>query len=509
MTAPPAGPPPAGGNRTGAGAHLPPGGARILTVLLVPLFMSLMGVSIVNVALPAIESGLPATAADLQWVLAGYSLAFGVSMVPAGRAGDLWGRKPLFITGILVFSAGSLASGLAGDPLVLNLSRVLMGVGSGLLNPQIIGIIQNVFHGRARGRAYGMLGTIVGLGVSIGPSLGGVFIDVLGAEWGWRATFLVNVPIGLVAAALAAYWLRPPVRPQVARVDRSLAALDPVGALLLAATVIGIMVPFILPGTWYLLAASAACAGLWWWWESRVKKRQAATGRAPMVDPALFRIPSFTLGTVATAAFLAATPGLFAVQAIVTQQGLGLSALAAGLTSLPSALLIMVLSPAIGGFVHRHGPVFVVIGAALSLLAMALSGMAFLRISAGDWPFWTLAACLGLLGPAQALVMTSTQVLTMHEVPLGAAGAAGGVSQTAQRVMTAIGLSAVTAAFYASLGVRDAGAQPGQLVYGDAAVHAVIVVAGFLCVTLLAGIVDLVRRWRSGTLSLQDDSPTG
>ena len=137
---------------------------------------------------------------------------------------------------------------------------------------------------------------------------------------------------------------------------------------------------------------------------------------------------------------------------------------------------------------------FVVIGAALSLLAMALSGMAFLRISAGDWPFWTLAACLGLLGPAQALVMTSTQVLTMHEVPLGAAGAAGGVSQTAQRVMTAIGLSAVTAAFYASLGVRDAGAQPGQLVYGDAAVHAVIVVDGFLCVTLWPDRRH-VRRW--------------
>lgn len=505
MTTPPAGPPPTQGK--GAGAALPPGGARILTVLLVPLFMSLMSVSIVNVALPAIEQGLGASASDLQWVLAGYSLAFGVSMVPAGRAGDLWGRKPLFIAGILVFVTGSLASGLAGDPLVLNLARVLMGLGSGLLNPQIIGIIQNVFHGRARGRAYGMLGTIVGLGVSIGPTLGGLFIDVLGPEWGWRFTFLVNVPIGLVAAALAAYWLRPPVRSRAAQADRSLAALDPVGALLLAAAVVGIMVPFILPGTWYLLAASVAFAGLWWWWEARMKSRQAATGRAPMVDPSLFRIPSFTIGTVATAAFLAATPGLWAVQALVTQQGLGLPALAAGLTSLPASLLIMVLSPAIGGFVHRFGPVFVVVGSVLSLLAMFLGGMAFRQIAAGDWPYWTLAAALALLGPAQALVMTSTQVLTMHDVPLRAAGAAGGVSQTAQRVMTAIGLAAVTAAFYAALGVRGDGAEPDQLVYGEAAVAAVVVVAGFLSVTLLAGIVDLVRRGRNGTLSLRYDSP--
>lgn len=507
MTTPPAGPPPAEGNRAGAGARLPPGGARVLTVLLVPLFMSLMSVSIVNVALPSIERGLGASAADLQWVLAGYSLAFGVSMVPAGRAGDLWGRKALFIAGILVFVAGSLVSGLAGDPLVLNLARVLMGLGSGLLNPQIIGIIQNVFHGRTRGRAYGMLGTVVGLGVTIGPTLGGVFIDVLGPEWGWRATFLVNVPIGLLAAGLAAYWLRPPLRERVAEADRSLAALDPVGALLLAAAVIGIMVPFILPGTWYLLAVAAVFAAAWWGWEARLTSRRAATGRAPMVDPALFRIPSFTIGTVATAAFLAAIPGLWAVQALVTQQGLGLPALAAGLTSLPASVLIMVLSPAIGGYVHRFGPVFVVVGAALSLLAMVLGGLAFQQIARGDWPYWTLAACLALLGPAQALVMTSMQVLTMHDVPIRAAGAAGGVSQTAQRVMTAIGLATVTAAFYAALGVRGSGAEPGRLVYGGAAVAAVVVVAGFLAVTLVAGLVDLFRRRGNGTLSLQDDAP--
>lgn len=505
MTPPPAGPP--SSRDDGAARALPPEGARILTVLLVPLFMSLMGVSIVNVALPAIEGGLGASAADLQWILAGYSLAFGVSMVPAGRAGDLWGRKPLFIAGILVFTAGALSSGLAMHPLVLNLSRVVMGLGSGLLNPQIIGIIQNVFHGRARGRAYGLLGTVVGLGVSIGPSLGGLLIDALGPERGWRATFLVNVPIGLAAAALTAAWLHPPVRPTVAGQDRSLAALDPVGALLLAMVVVGVMVPFILPGTWFLLAASAVCAALWWWWEARMKAHQARTGRAPMVDPGLFRIPSFTIGTVATAAFLAATPGLWAVQAIVTQQGLGLSALAAGLTSLPSALLIMVLSPAIGGFVHRFGPVFVVTGAALSLLAMLMTGLAFRQIAAGDWPYWALPASLALLGPAQALVMTSTQVLTMHDVPLTAAGAAGGVSQTAQRVMTAIGLAAVTAAFYAALGTPAAGGDVEPSGHGTAAVAAVAVVAGFLAVTLLAGVVDLIRRARNGGISLQDEAP--
>lgn len=492
----------------------PAGGNRILVVLLVPLFMSLMSVSVVNVALPAIETGLNASSADLQWVLAGYALAFGVVLVAAGRAGDLWGRKPLFIAGILLFTAGSLASGLAVDPLMLNLARVLTGLGSGVLNPQIIGIIQNVFHGRARGRAYGLFGTVVGLGVAIGPTLGGVIIGALGPEWGWRTTFLVNVPFGILGAVLTALWLHPPQRDRASGDRRSLADLDPVGAVLLAAAVVGLMIPFILPGTWLLLVPAVVLLVLWWLWEARMRVRMPQTGRAPMVDPSLFRIPSFSYSTVATAFLLGAMPGLWAVQAIVTQQGLGLSALAAGLTSLPTAVAVMVLSPWIGNHVHRRGPLFVMLGALLAIAAVVLGMVAFHQIATGSWPYWTLAVCLFPFGPAQALLMTSTQVLTMHEVPLHAAGAAGGVSQTAQRVMTAIGLAAVTGSFYASLAASGAGGDhsgaaasagsPVAVAYGQAADAALLVVIGLLAVTLLAGVLDYVRRYRGGTLVLED-----
>ncbi|MFC7403133.1 MFS transporter [Citricoccus sp. GCM10030269] len=482
----------------------PAGGNRILVILLVPLFMSLMSVSVVNVVLPAIEDGLGASSADLQWVLAGYALAFGVSLVAAGRAGDLWGRKPVFIAGILVFTAGSLASALSADPTLLNVSRVVTGLGSGLLNPQIIGIIQNVFHGRARGRAYGLFGTVIGLGVAIGPTMGGLILAALGPEWGWRMTFLVNVPIGLASAALAFYWLRSPGRDPAEVSARSLAALDPVGALLLASAVVGLMVPFILPGTWYLLAPAVLLLGLWWFWEQRMKARSAATGHEPMVDPSLFHIPSFSFSTVATAFFLGAMPGLWAVQAIVTQQGLGLSALAAGLTTLPASLGVMVLSPTIGSFVHRFGPVFVVVGTVVALTAVSLSGVAFHQIALGAWPYWSLAACMFLFGPAQALVMTSTQVLTMNDVPPRSAGAAGGVSQTAQRVLTAIGLAAVTGAFYSSLASSESAGGASAEAYGGAAVISVLVVLGFLLITLAAGVADLVRRHRNGTLSLEE-----
>lgn len=483
------------------GSSPPEGGNRILTVLLVPLFLSLMSVSVMNVALPAIEDGLGATSADLQWALSGYTLAFGVVLVAAGRAGDLWGRKRFFILGILLFTVGSLAAGLATTPLLLNLARLLTGIGSGFLNPQIIGIIQNTFQGQARGRAYGLFGTVIGLGVAVGPLMGGLLLQLAGPDLGWRLTFLVNVPIGLLAALLAWRWLQEP-RTASAAQPRSLRALDPWGAVLLGAGIIALLIPFILPGTWILLVPAAVLLGVWWWWETHLARRGDPVHQ-PMVNPALFRVPSFTFGTVTSAMFLATMPGVWVVQAIFTQQGLGLSALLAGLTTLPSAVLVAVFSPVIGARVYRHGPVFVVIGAVLALVSLGAASLSMHLISLGTWPYWTLAASLGLLGLSQAFLLTSTQVLTMHDVPVQAAGAAGGVSQTAQRVLTAVGLAAVTGAFYGALdpeiplGPTDPSAADTAVVFGHAGVLAMIVVAGFWAVTLVAGVLDLIRRRRA------------
>ena len=493
-------PPHADAARAG-GTPMPEGWVRILTVLLVPLFLSLMSVSVVNVALPAIEEGLDATSTDLQWVLSGYTLAFGVVLVAAGRAGDLWGRKTFFISGILVFVLGSLTAGLAVSPLMLNLARLLTGIGSGLLNPQIIGIIQAVFHGPARGRAYGLFGTVIGLGVAVGPVAGGLIIEALGPAWGWRWTFLVNVPIGLFAAFLSWRWLRRPRRDPATVIPRTLRALDPWGALLLAVGVVCLMLPFMVSGTWYLMGVAALVLALWWWWESHLA-RSTDPAHQPMVDPRLFRIPSFTIGTVEAGAFLATMPGVWAVQAIFTQQGLGLSPLAAGLTTLPSAVTVATLSPIIGARVHRHGPVFVLIGAVTAMASLALGALSFRLISTGDWPYWALAASLGLLGVVQAFLLTSAQVITMHDVPSHAAGAAGGISQTVQRILTAVGLAAVTGAYFTALSPDLEAGQDPALAHGQAAGVAMVVVGAFWAVLLVVSVVDLLRRRRRGSLSL-------
>ncbi|CAM5197129.1 MFS transporter [Oligella ureolytica] len=145
--------------------------------------------SIVNVALPSIQSRLNASFADLQWILAGYTLSFGVFLVGAGRAGDLFGRGALFIFGAFLFTISSIASGLATDPAFLKAARIVQGIGSGFLTPQGVGMIQQYFHGKERGWAFGLFGTTVGLSVALGPVLGGLLIKVFGVYLGLLLTF--------------------------------------------------------------------------------------------------------------------------------------------------------------------------------------------------------------------------------------------------------------------------------------------------------------------------------
>ncbi|WP_306420740.1 MFS transporter [Arthrobacter sp. JCM 19049] len=130
---------------------------RVLMVLLATMFMSLVGVSIVNVVLPAIQNTLGASESDIQWVLSGYALTFGVVLVAAGRAGDVFGRGAIFLSGLVIFTLSSILAGFAPDATSLNIARFIQGLGSGLLNPQVLGMIQQYFHGPERGRAYGAL----------------------------------------------------------------------------------------------------------------------------------------------------------------------------------------------------------------------------------------------------------------------------------------------------------------------------------------------------------------
>lgn len=453
--------------------------ARTMTALLTPLFAALMSISIVNMALPAIEEGLDAGSADLQWVLSGYALAFGVALVPAGRAGDLWGRRRYFLVGVVLFGASSLLCALAPTAAVLNVGRLLMGLGAGTLTPQIIGMIQSLFDGAARGRAYGLMGTVIGAAVAFGPTVGGLLIDLAGDDLGWRLTFLINIPVTAVACVLVVMWLPGPASPPTSPTSPTspngpdadpqageesvehgqdpalrsarpgIGALDPMGAVLLSAAVLLLMLPFLgTPGVVgaALGLAGAALLGIWIVWERRLGARP---GGSPMVDLRLFSLPSYTLNSVVLTLYFSGMPAIWAIVAVYVQQGLGFSAVVAGLATLPSAVLVMALSSAVGRRVGRFGPRFLVVGTTTAVVAMLLvAGTG--ALSGTVWgSVWVIAAVVALVGASQAMIIPSAQTLSMQDVPPRLAGAAGGVAQTAQRLATAVGIAVVTAVYFA------------------------------------------------------------
>src|SRR3954453_12895455 len=178
---------------------------RGLAVSLAGAFMVLLDVSIVNVALPSIEREFGVSAGTVQWVVSGYALTFGLALVPAGRLGDTVGRRRMFLIAMSAFVLTSALTGAAQTTSWLLVARLLQGVAGGMLIPQNVGLIQDMFRGAERARAFGILGSVVGLSTATGPVVGGVILNVAGSADGWRWVFYVNVPIGLVALVLAAH----------------------------------------------------------------------------------------------------------------------------------------------------------------------------------------------------------------------------------------------------------------------------------------------------------------
>lgn len=455
---------------------------RVLAVLLVAIFMSLIGVSIVNVALPSIERGLGASQSDLQWVLSGYALTFGIVLVAAGRAGDIMGRGGFFIFGVVIFTAASVAAGLAPNAEWLNGARFIQGVGSGFINPQGVGMIQQYFRGAERGRAFGYFGSVVGVAVAVGPVMGGFLIKLGGLHLGWRLTFLVNLPIGIMAVVLALKWFPRPLIalprdrfPRGAGTLRSLARLlDPFGSILLGAAVLAVLLPFVEsnapPTVWLSAPAGLGLLFAWVWWE----RRYAARGHSPMVDLGIFSTRSFTNGTAIVALYFLGMTSVWILVALFLQEGLGWSALKAGVIGIPSAVMSAIAAHWAGSRVTVFGRRIVIVGLLSGILGLGLSGAVVLGNDAGRISEWWLVLSLAFIGIAQGSVITPNQTLTLQEVPLQYAGSSGAVMQTGQRIGTSVGIAMITAVVFAIQGVASWAAATAA---GFALIIVVLVVA--------------------------------
>lgn len=429
---------------------------RVLAVMTLWFCMALIDVGIVNVALPSIQHDLGATPSDLQWVLSGYALTFGAVLIAAGRAGDILGRGGLFLAGLVVFTASSLAAALAASPAWLNLARFVEGVGAGGMSPQVYGMVQQYFHGTARGRAFGLLGMATSLSVALAPPLGGVLIGLGGAHWGWRLTFLVNVPLGIVGGVLAWRWFpRPLVRFRAPADGGSragvLASLDLVGSLIAALAVLAVLFPFVefhaAAWVWAWLPAGLLLVWAWVAWE----RRYARKGHPAMVDLRLFTLASFANGlTIQTIYFLGMT-SVWVLIALYAQEAAGMSALATGLLGVPSALLAATTARWAGQRVVQSGRRLVIAGQVVAVAGLVLSALVVLAHAHAGMSLWWLTVTLGVYGLGQGATVSPNQTLTLQAVPVAYAGSAGALVSVSQRIGAAVGIAVVTGVVFATL----------------------------------------------------------
>ncbi|MFG2602396.1 MFS transporter [Streptomyces sp. NPDC048514] len=449
---------------------------KALGVCLTAGFISLLDVSIVNVALPSLESGLGASEATQSWVVSGYALAFGLALAPAGRLGDLRGRRQALLFGLAVFTAASVACGLATGPIWLVVCRLIQGAAAGVVAPQTSGLIQQMFQGAERARAFGFHGSVVAVSTAVGPLAGGLLIQAFGTDDGWRWVFFVNVPIG-VAALVAGNRLLPRLPVPGDRREK----FDPFGVLLLGAGVLALLLPLVQEqqwqgrAKWLLIPVAVLLLAAFWVWE----RDRGRLGKAPLVDLGLFSLRSFTLGALISLTFFAGLTTIFFVLSLFLQNGVGYSALGAGVTILPFAAASAV-GAAIGGrLVMRYGRSLVVIG--LSGVALGLLGVVVaVHLVPGDGVGWAMALPLVIGGIGSGLTVSPNTTLTLMLVPVRRAGAAGGVLQTGQRIGSAAGIAVVGAVYFAHLANRGRATTALQL--GLLTATAIILVALYLAV---------------------------
>lgn len=472
-----------------------------LAVCCSALFMTLLDVSITNVALPSIGVSIDAGPAMLQWVVSGYTLAFGLVPVLAGRLGDDHGRSQMFLIGTGGFVVTSALSGLAPGGSILVGCRILQGICGGLINPQVSGLVQQMFSGRDRGRAFGMIGSVVGIGTAVGPVVGGALIALGGPEIGWRLVFFVNVPIG-VAVILIARRLLPPDEPQGRH------RLDVVGAAMLGLATFCVLVAAVEYDAvrdarlaWLLVPA--VVLGLVFF---RREARLTDSRADPLVDLRLFREPSYTVGVLLALVFFCGVTGLPLVLALYYQQGLGYTALESGLGVTAFAIGSAVAAPLAGRIVTRLGRPLVVFACFAFAVGAVFLDIVVTRLHGANAAL-ALALPLFVMGIGSGAVITPNQTLSLARVDPVVGSTAGGVLQTAQRIGSAIGQAVIGAAFFAAVprhaasltgSARDAG-------YGSAMGKAVVVTLFFILLALALGIVDLLATRRR---SLSVRTPT-
>jgi EmrB/QacA subfamily drug resistance transporter len=417
-----------------------------LAVILTGTFVYILDFFVVNVALPDIQRSLHASAAAIEWLVSGYALTSASLLVCGGRLGDHYGRRRCFCIGLAAFVLASALCAVAPDPGFLVAARLAQGAGGAIMAPNIMSILGMTYTGRDRVRAISVYGMVMGIAAVGGQLIGGVLIDANVAGLGWRAIFWVNVPVGLVALAVA-WRLVPESRAAHA------GHLDLRGAALLAAGLVAIVLPLAdgrqqgWPAwSWASLALGPVLLALF----AGYLRRAGRPGRQPLLDPAVFAVRALRVGLSVQALFWCQQAASYLLLALFLQQGRGLAPLESGGVFAILAVGYLLTSLRAPALTVRFGRRVIATGA-----VCGAAGDLLLVLAVGHWgvggPLVALFPGLFLLGAGQGLCITPLTTTVLSHADARTAGSISGALSTAQQVGNAIGVAVSGVIFFGLL----------------------------------------------------------
>lgn len=462
----------------------------MFVILLVGAFLPPLDFFIVNVALPAIQDELSASSSAEQLVISSYAAVYAVTLITGGRLGDIYGRGKMFFIGLIGFAAASLLCGLAWSPWVLISGRVLQGTTAAIMAPQALASVQAIFPEAEKPFALSIYGAVFGLASVIGQVVGGILISADLFHLGWRAIFLVNLPVALLVILFGLPLLKETRAPSAQR-------LDPVGMLLATATLSALIVPLIEGReagwpwwTWLSFLAVPLLASLLW----RYERRLSQNGGSPLLDPVVLRAPGLGQGLAIVLLFYS-IGAFFLLFSVYLQDALQLNALTAGLLFLPFGVGFLIgplLTPYLRRFVGNY---LSAIGMGCETLGLAgLAGLIAHTMMGSAPAMLPLAVLLFITGLGQGLAMPTLVRMVTGRVAPAFSGMIAGVTSSTLQISTALSVAVIGGIFYSMLDTGRSGAN---------ITHAFIVALLAMAICLATGAALSIRliRQASGLFS--------
>ncbi|MEV6794900.1 MFS transporter [Streptomyces sp. NPDC051320] len=434
-----------------------------LAIVMTAAFMDLVDVTIVNIAIPSIQDDTGATFSQIQWITAGYALAFAAGLITGGRLGDIHGRKRLFLIGISGFTLASALCGFAANPEMLVASRVLQGGMAAMMVPQVLSIVHATFPAEERGKVFGLFGAVVGLGAVTGPLLGALLTEWNIAGLEWRPIFLINLPVGIAGLILGIRFIGESKAPRALRLDLVGVVLVIIGLLMLLYPLTrGRELGWPLWGYLSMAGSAVVFAAL-----VAYEKRKARRDGSPLVELSLFKVKSFAAGIAVQTTFGVALGIFFLVWTLYMQIGLGWSPLKAGTTGIPFSIAVSAAAGmSVQKLVPRFGRKVLQAGALTMVAGLLIYIWEADRYGTGIAP-WQMALPLVVMGVGMGLIVAPLTDAVLSDVPKEHAGSASGLINTVQQMGNALGLGLVSVVFFGSISDRLA---PTEV--GDAFAHA-------------------------------------